>query len=102
MLPWLLETPIGVRIEWLVMLGKNLKNGIHQWCVGKLVEVLKNKASIPFEISEAYPSSRNPFSERPIKNHAPSMISVALRGVEGEDIKNTDEASKAEQRISRG
>gem|GEM_PF-2581825 len=22
------------------MLGKNLKNGIHQWCVGKLVEVL--------------------------------------------------------------
>jgi len=27
------------------------------------------------------------------------MISVALRGVEGEDIKNTDEASKAEQRM---
>jgi IS605 OrfB family transposase len=59
---------------------KNLRHRIHQWCASKLVEILNNKPLYVFEESEAYSSSRDPFSEKPIKRYTPSVIRIALRG----------------------
>ncbi len=59
---------------------KRLRHRIHQWCVSKLVEVLNNKPLHVFEESEAYSSSRDPFSGKPIKRYTPSVIRIALRG----------------------
>jgi putative transposase len=59
---------------------KNLRHRIHQWCASKLVETLDNKQLHIFEESEAYSSSRDPFSGKPIKRYTPSVIRIALRG----------------------
>jgi len=59
---------------------KNLRHRIHQWCASKLVEILNNKPLHVFEESEAYSSSRDPFSRKPIKRYTPSVIRIALRG----------------------
>jgi len=59
---------------------KSLRHRIHQWCVSKLVETLNNKPLHVFEESEAYSSSRDPFSGKPIKRYTPSVIRIALRG----------------------
>jgi IS605 OrfB family transposase len=74
---------------------KNLRHRIHQWSVSKLVETLNNKLIYVVEVSEAYSSSRDPFSGRPIKNYAPSVIRFALRG--GRRIK----VIKIQMRIAR-
>jgi putative transposase len=59
---------------------KRLRHRIHQWCASKLVEILNNKPLYVVKGSEAYSSSRDPFSGKPIKRYAPSVIRVALRG----------------------
>jgi len=59
---------------------KNLRHRIHQWCASKLVETLNNKPIYVVEESEAYSSSRDPFSGKPIKRYTPSVIRFALRG----------------------
>jgi IS605 OrfB family transposase len=59
---------------------KNLRHRIHQWCASKLVETLNNKPIYVVEESEAYSSSRDPFSGKPIKRYTPSVIRIALRG----------------------
>jgi IS605 OrfB family transposase len=59
---------------------KSLRHRIHQWCVSKLVETLNNKPLYVVEESEAYSSSRDPFSGKPIKRYTPSVIRFALRG----------------------
>jgi IS605 OrfB family transposase len=59
---------------------KSLRHRIHQWCVSKLVEILNNKPLHVVEESEAYSSSRDPFSDKPIKRYTPSVIHIALRG----------------------
>jgi IS605 OrfB family transposase len=59
---------------------KRLRHRIHQWCASKLVETLNNKPLYVFEESEAYSSSRDPFSGKPIKRYTPSVIRIALRG----------------------
>ncbi len=59
---------------------KNLRHRIHQCCASKLVETLNNKPLHVFEESEAYSSSRDPFSGKPIKRYTPSVIRIALRG----------------------
>jgi len=59
---------------------KRLRHRIHQWCASKLVEVLNNKPLYVFEESEAYSSSRDPFSGKPIKRYTSSVIRIALRG----------------------
>jgi putative transposase len=59
---------------------KNLRHRIHQWCASKLVETLNNKPLHVVEESEAYSSSRDPFSGKPIKRYTPSVIRIALRG----------------------
>jgi putative transposase len=59
---------------------KNLRHRIHQWCASKLVEILNNKPLYVVEESEAYSSSRDPFSGKPIKRYTPSVIRIALRG----------------------
>jgi IS605 OrfB family transposase len=59
---------------------KSLRHRIHQWCASKLVETLSNKPLYVFEESEAYSSSRDPFSGKPIKRYTPSVIRIALRG----------------------
>jgi IS605 OrfB family transposase len=59
---------------------KSLRHRIHQWCVSKLVEILNNKPLHVVEESEAYSSSRDPFSGKPIKRYTPSVIRIALRG----------------------
>jgi IS605 OrfB family transposase len=59
---------------------KNLRHRIHQWCASKLVETLNNKPLYVVEGSEAYSSSRDPFSRKPIKRYTPSVIRIALRG----------------------
>jgi IS605 OrfB family transposase len=59
---------------------KSLRHRIHQWCASKLVETLNNKPLYVFEESEAYSSSRDPFSGKPIKRYTPSVIRTALRG----------------------
>jgi IS605 OrfB family transposase len=50
---------------------KSLRHRIHQWCASKLVETLNNKPLYVFEESEAYSSSRDPFSRKPIKRYTP-------------------------------
>jgi putative transposase len=59
---------------------KSLRHRIHQWCASKLVETLNDKPLYVVEESEAYSSSRDPFSRKPIKRYAPSVIRIALRG----------------------
>jgi IS605 OrfB family transposase len=59
---------------------KSLRHRIHQWCASKLVEILNNKPLHVVEESEAYSSSRDPFSGKPIKRYTPSVIRFALRG----------------------
>jgi putative transposase len=59
---------------------KSLRHRIHQWCASKLVETLNNKPIYVVEGSEAYSSSRDPFSGKPIKRYTPSVIRIALRG----------------------
>jgi putative transposase len=59
---------------------KSLRHRIHQWCASKLVEILNNKPIYVVEESEAYSSSRDPFSGKPIKRYTPSVIRIALRG----------------------
>jgi IS605 OrfB family transposase len=59
---------------------KSLRHRIHQWCASKLVETLNNKPLYVVEESEAYSSSRDPFSGKPIKRYTPSAIRIALRG----------------------
>ncbi len=59
---------------------KNLRHRIHQWCASKLVETFNNKPLYIVEGSEAYSSSRDPFSDKPIKRYTPSVIRIALRG----------------------
>jgi IS605 OrfB family transposase len=59
---------------------KNLRHRIHQWCASKIVEILNNKPLYVVEESEAYSSSRDPFSRKPIKRYTPSVIRIALRG----------------------
>jgi putative transposase len=58
---------------------KSLRHRIHQCCASKLVEVLNNKPLYVFEESEAYSSSRDPFSGKPIKRYTPSVTHIALR-----------------------
>jgi IS605 OrfB family transposase len=59
---------------------KSLRHRIHQRCASKLVETLNNKPLYVFEESEAYSSSRDPFSGKPIKRYTPSVTRIALRG----------------------
>jgi IS605 OrfB family transposase len=59
---------------------KSLRHRIHQWCASKIVEILNNKPLYVVEESEAYSSSRDPFSRKPIKRYTPSVIRIALRG----------------------
>jgi IS605 OrfB family transposase len=59
---------------------KNLRHRNHQWCASKIIEILNNKPLYVFEESEAYSSSRDPFSRKPIKRYTPSVIRIALRG----------------------
>jgi len=58
---------------------KSLRHRIHQWCASKLVEILNNKPLYIVEESEAYSSSRDPFSGKPIKRYTPSVTRIALR-----------------------
>jgi len=57
-----------------------LRHRIHQWSVSTLVEVLNNKPIHVVEISEAYTSSIDPFTGKPIHKFIPSMIRFAVRG----------------------
>jgi len=62
--------------------GKDcLRHRIHQWSVLKLVEILNNKPIHVVEVSEAYSSSVDPFTGRPVKRFKPSVIRYAVRGV---------------------
>jgi len=58
-----------------------LRHRIHQWSVAKLVEVLNNKPLHVVEVSEAYSSSVDPFTGKPIRRFTPSVIRYAVRGV---------------------
>ena len=60
--------------------SNKLRHRIHQWSVSKLVEILSNKPIYVVEVLEAYSSSKDPFSGKPIKNYVPSVIRVAMRG----------------------
>ena len=57
-----------------------LRHRIHQWSVAKLVEVLNSKPLHIVEVSEAYTSSTNPFTSKPIRRYTPSMTRIAVRG----------------------
>ena len=57
-----------------------LRHRIHQWSVSTLVEVLNNKPLHVVEVSEAYTSSTDPFTGKPIHKFIPSMIRFAVRG----------------------
>ena len=57
-----------------------LRHRIHQWNVAKLVEVLNNKPLHIIEVSEAYTSSIDPFTGKPIRKYVPSMTRIAVRG----------------------
>ena len=59
---------------------KSLRHRIHLCCASKIVEILNNKPLHVFEGSEAYSSSRDPFSGKPIKRYTPSVTRIALRG----------------------
>lgn len=54
--------------------------GRQQWNVSKLVEVLSSRPLHVVEVPEAYTSSRNPFTGRPIPGYAPSVTRCAVRG----------------------
>jgi IS605 OrfB family transposase len=77
---------------------KSLRHRIHQWCASKLVEILNNKPLHVIEESEAYSSSRDPFSGKPIKRCPLCDSHCVERGQKG--YKDTDEAGKAEQWIN--
>jgi len=57
-----------------------LRHRIHQWNVSALIEVLNDKPLNVIEVSEAYTSSRDPFTGKPIYKFIPSMIRYAVRG----------------------
>lgn len=57
-----------------------LRHRIHQWSVSTLVEVLNNKQIHVVEISEAYTSSIDLLTGKPIHKFIPSMIRFAVRG----------------------
>jgi len=57
-----------------------LRHRIHQWSVSALVEALDNKPLHVVEVSEAYTSSIDPFTSKPIRSFTPSMIRYAVRG----------------------
>ncbi len=57
-----------------------LRHRIHQWSVSALVEVLNNKSLHVVEVSEAYTSSIDPFTRKPIHGFTPSMTRIAVRG----------------------
>ncbi|WP_156769835.1 hypothetical protein [Caldivirga maquilingensis] len=57
-----------------------MRHRIHQWSVAKLVEALNNKPLHVVEVSEAYSSSKDPFTGKPITSYTPSMIRIAVRG----------------------
>ena len=57
-----------------------LRHRIHQWSVSSLVKVLDNKPLHVVEISEAYTSTRDPFTGKRINNFISSMIRFAVRG----------------------
>jgi len=59
----------------------HLRHRIHQWSVSKLVEVLNNKPIHVVEVSEAYSSSIDPFTGKPVKRFKPSVTRCAVRGV---------------------
>jgi IS605 OrfB family transposase len=59
---------------------KKLRHRIHQCCASKLVEILNNKPLYVVEESEAYSSSKDPSSGKPIKRYTPSVTHIALRG----------------------
>lgn len=58
--------------------GNNLRHRIHQWNVSKLVKVLNSKPLHVVEVSEAYTSSKDPFTGKPITSYIPSVIRIAL------------------------
>jgi len=61
--------------------GKNyLRHRIHQWSVSNLVKVLDSKPIHVVEVSEAYTSSIDPFTRKPIRKFSPSVIRYAVRG----------------------
>ena len=57
-----------------------LRHRIHQWSISTLVEVLNSKPLYVVEISEAYTSSIDPFTRKPIHGFTPSMTRIAVRG----------------------
>ncbi len=57
-----------------------LRHRIHQWSVSTFVEVLNNKPIHVVEVSEAYTSSTDPFTGKPIHKFIPSMTRFAVRG----------------------
>jgi len=57
-----------------------LRHRIHQWNVSKLIEVLNNKPIHVVSVSEAYTSSKDPFTRKRIRRFKPSVIRIALRG----------------------
>ena len=72
-----------------------LRHRIHQWSVSYLVEVLSNKPLHVVEVSEAYTSSINPFTGKPIHKFIPSMTRYAVRGRKRvKVIKNTAKTSQ--------
>ena len=56
------------------------RHRIHQWSVSTLVEVLNNKPIHVVEIVEAYTSSIDPFTGKPVHSFILSMIRFAVRG----------------------
>jgi len=57
-----------------------LRHRIHQWSVSKLMGVLNNKPIHVVDVSEAYTSSKDPFTRKRIRRFSPSVIRYALRG----------------------
>jgi len=57
-----------------------LRHRIHQWSISSLIKVLNNKPIHVVEVSEAYTSSIDPFTSKPIHKFIPSMIRFAVRG----------------------
>ncbi len=57
-----------------------LRHRIHQWSVTKLVEVLNSRPLHIVEVPEAYTSSIDPFTGKPIRRYTPSMTRLAVRG----------------------
>ena len=57
-----------------------LRHRICQMSMSMLVKTLKDKLLHVVEVSEAYTSSRDPFSGKPIHGFSPSVICLAVRG----------------------